>query len=161
MYAVVACSRCRNPWAVELRNATASCPACGAEADLARRTRLWEGDSPQEAQAAVAQARLQAAGPQAILHMQRLAATARPARGHDSPVDAAAAAGTGVRNRSERAEAVARAYGRLCADIPHADLVEALTRAGLEPARSAVEVTRMLACDVLLEPRAGTYRFVE
>ncbi|HJQ92796.1 MAG TPA: hypothetical protein VJ874_00765, partial [Candidatus Thermoplasmatota archaeon] len=61
-FAVVVCSGCRKPWAVELRHATASCPACKASHDLAGRAPVWQGDDARAAQAAVAQHRAAMAG---------------------------------------------------------------------------------------------------
>lgn len=152
-YAVVACQGCREAWAVELRHSQATCPRCATTADLARRVRLWQGESPQQAQAAAAALRGQGAP-------SGLPAPARVPR-HDSPIDAAAAQGVGIRNQSERAEAVAAALTLLCGHASHQDLLEALSKAGLGAARAEAEVQRMLACDRLLEPRAGEYRWLQ
>jgi len=157
-YAVTACSGCAQPWAVDLRQASSSCPHCGARAELRSRRLLWQGDSPQAAQAAAASLRIPAgAGPL----LTRLAE--RPAHSlprHDSPLDAAAARGAGLTNKSERAEAVAEALTRLCGMVPHEDLLEALDRAAIPRARAEQEVVRMLAVDRMMEPRPGHYRYI-
>lgn len=150
-FAVVTCSRCKEPWALELRHATATCPRCQAKVEVAKRRRLWEGDDAREAQAAAAQARLTgAAGPEAVL------LTPQKVPRHDAPVGAAAAAGRGITNLSQRAEAVAV---WLCQEGPASDgdLTDALVAAGLDAERAGKEIVRMLACDHLYEPRAGHY----
>jgi hypothetical protein len=87
-----------------------------------------------------------------------LSLPARTLPRHDSPIDAAAALASGIRNRSERAQAAALALSRLQGLVTHADLVAALERSGLDGERAEAEVVRMLAADVLIEPRAGHYR---
>lgn len=155
-YAVTACGQCREPWAVDLRQATARCPRCKAQADLRSSRHLWQGDLPQEAQAAAAALRL---GPGQAAAIERLSRPpARQLPRHDSATDAAAAQAAGIVNRSERAERVAEALTRLCGLAAHADLACALEKAGLDPKRAEAEIVRMLACDLLVEPRAGMYR---
>lgn len=155
-YAVLACP-CGEPWATETRHARATCPGCGASAETATRRRLWEGDDARAArQAAGAMRALAAGAPPAAL----ADAEARQAR-HDSPEDAAAAKAQGITNRSDRAEAVALWLTRLVGQPTHAQLVDALAKAGLERARAEREVVRMLATDYLMEPRAGTYRVLD
>lgn len=157
-YAVVACPGCRQAWAVDLQNANATCPSCRAKVELAAIRPLWQGDLPQEAQTVAASYRL-AQGPGAAQAVQWLAA--RPARTlprHDSPLDAAAASGAQVRNLSQRAEAVALTLTRLMGLVPHGDLLLALEKAGLVPERAEAEVIRLLATDVMVEPKAGFYR---
>ncbi|MCA1818815.1 MAG: hypothetical protein LC620_01970 [Halobacteriales archaeon] len=163
-YAVLRCPACRNPWAVDLRNATATCPACSRKADTRTQARLWEGDLPQDAQQAASSLRLARHGVPTEASQVVQALAERPARAvprHDSPVDAAAAAGAGIRNLSERAEAVAAALTKLRGWAGHDDLLSALSKAGLDGARAAAEVHRMLAADRMMEPRPGRYRFLE
>jgi hypothetical protein len=150
-FGVVSCSGCRAPWAVELRNAAATCPACRTGNELAGRRLLWAGDDAREAQAATAALR-QGARPGPAFP----AGTPR----HDSPVDAAAAKGRGIVNKSARAEEIARWLERLVGAMPHRSLSDALVRSGMDQDRAEAEITRMLAVDVLLEPRAGHYRTV-
>lgn len=158
-FAVVACSACRAPWAVELRHETVSCPACHAPYEAAGRSRLWQGDDAREAQAAVAHHRAALAG--GLAAVQALAPR-RPEPRHDSPADAAAAQASGLANRSARAEAVALWMTRLRGGlVPHAELVEAMAKAGLDPVRAEREVVRLLATDVMVEPRAGHYRVLD
>lgn len=154
----MACSACRQPWAVDLRHATASCPSCQASYDLAERRPLWQGDDARAAQAAVAHHRAAMAGGLAAVQALR---PPKPAARHDSPADAAAAQAAGLVNLSARAEAVALWMTRLVGDVPHAGLIEAMAKAGLDPKRAEREVVRMLATDVLMEPKAGRYRLVD
>ena len=154
-FAVLSC-RCGEVWAAETRHARVACPRCGDAADLSTRKRLWQGDDGAAARKATAQLRAQAAGAPAL----DLTPEARPAR-HDSPEDAAAAKAAGITNRSDRAEAVALWLTRLVGVPTHAQLVDALQRAGLDAPRAEREVVRMLAMDYLTEPRAGTYRVLD
>ncbi len=80
---------------------------------------------------------------------------------YDDPVDAAAAKARGTVNKSERAEQVMLWLTRLLGDAPHDDVIRSLRRAGLDGERAEKEVVRMLACDVIFEPRAGYYRHLE
>lgn len=156
-FAVVACSACRQPWAVELRHAEAACPACKAKAPLASRVHLWSGDDARAAQAAVAHHRAAlAGGAVAVASLQ----ARRPDARHDSPGDAAAAQAAGLVNKSARAEAVALWMTRLVGATPHAELIAAMGKAGIPPERAEREVVRMLATDLLMEPRAGHYRLL-
>ncbi|MHB8633430.1 MAG: hypothetical protein ACYDBQ_05600 [Thermoplasmatota archaeon] len=143
--AVVVCSGCRAPWAVELRHREAHCPSCRRACDLTTHVLEWRGSSLQEAQQEVARRRGPAPAP-------------REAR-HDSTLDRAAAAGRRTVNHSRRAEAVAAAL-LAEGEQPHGELVMTLTAAGLDRARAEREVSRMLACDYLTEPRAGRYRLL-
>lgn len=153
-FAVLSCA-CGEPWAAETRHAKVSCPRCGHAADLATRQRLWQGDDATAARAAAATLRAQAAG----ALESTLAVPAKPAR-HDSPADAAAAQAAGITNKSDRAETVALWMTRLVGATRHADLLDALQRAGIDSARAEREILRMLATDYLTEPRAGSYRVI-
>ena len=160
MFAVVACSACRKPWAVELRHATASCPECRTSYDLATRKPLWQGENAREAQAAVAHHRAAMAGGLAAVQAEALRPR-RPEPRHDSPADAAAAQASGIVNLSSRAEAVALWLTRLVGTPTHAQLIDGMAKAGLDGARAEREVVRMLATDILMEPKAGVYRLVD
>lgn len=141
-----------------MRQASASCPSCNTRCEPGTRRHLWRGESPQEAQAAAAQLRLPKGANATIQALAEPKARASPR--HDSPVDAAAAQGSGITNKSERAAAVAKALCRLQGAVPHGELVAAFVKAGLEAERAEAEVVRMLATDVLIEPRAGAYRWL-
>lgn len=52
-FAVVICSPCRTPWAVETRHERVTCPRCGKSYLLKDRKRAWEGDDARQAQVAV------------------------------------------------------------------------------------------------------------
>ena len=132
------------------------CPRCGATAKPSERVHLWSGDSARDARAAVASLRAEAAGASPLL----LVREPREAR-HDSPEDAAAAQARAITNRSDRAEAVALWMTRLVGQPTHGQLVEAMLKAGLDKARAEREVTRMLAMDYLMEPRAGSYKVID
>ncbi|MEA3190372.1 MAG: hypothetical protein QOD77_954 [Thermoplasmata archaeon] len=142
---------CGQAWAVELRHAQAACPRCRRAVALEPARLRWSGGSAAEARAVVAT--LGGAVPEALTR-PRLPR-------HDSPVEAAAAQGAGIANKSSRAELVALALSRLCGVAARDDLLEALEKAGLERKRAEAELVRMLAMDVLLEPRAGFYRMVD
>jgi DNA-directed RNA polymerase subunit RPC12/RpoP len=155
-FAVVGCSGCGRPWAVELRHERSACPDCHTRVDVAGRTRLWQGDDARQAQAAVAHHRAALAGGLHVVQAPR-----RPAARHDSATDAAAAKAAGIVNASARAEAVALWRTRLSGLVPHEELVVAMGKAGIAAARAEREVVRLLATDLMLEPRAGHYRFME
>jgi hypothetical protein len=157
-YAVVVCSACRKPWAVELRHATVSCPGCGTPYDRAARKPLWQGEDARAAQAAVAHHRAATAG--GLAAVQAFKPYRAEAR-HDSPADAAAAQAAGIVNLSARAEAVTLWMTRLVGAVPHAALVEAMGLAGIDRARAEREVVRLLATDVMMEPKAGHYRILD
>lgn len=157
-YAVVACSSCRKPWAVELRHGTARCPECRTSYDLASRRPLWQGPDAREAGAAVAHHRAAMAGGLAAVEALR---PRRAEPRHDSPSDAAAAQAAGTVNLSARAEEVALWMTRLVGLVPHAQLVEAMGKAGIDRSRAEREVVRLLATDVMMEPKAGLYRILD
>ncbi len=154
-FAVLACP-CGERWAVETRHAKVACPGCRQAADLVTRQRLWQGDDAVAASQAAGALRAAAAGaPTGTLEAQNQEVR------HDSPVDAAAAQAAGVVNKSDRAEVVALWMTRLVESPSHAQMVDALQRAGLDATRAEREVMRMLAMDYLMEPRAGTYRVLD
>jgi hypothetical protein len=155
-FAVVVCPGCREPWAVESRHASAACPRCSKTVELAHRTKLWEGGDAREAQRQAAQHRAGMAGKTVSATVTLYQPRLREPR-HDSPAEEAAAAAKGIANKGSRAELVAATLGRHGA-MAHADLVHALKLAGLHPDRAEAEVIRMLAMDLLMEPKAGHYR---
>lgn len=157
-FAVVACSRCGRPWAVELRHATVSCPTCRTAYDLAGRTRLWQGADARAAQEAVAHQRASLDGGLAAVQALK---PFRPQPRHDSPADAAAAQAAGITNLSARSEAVALWMTRLVRLVPHAQLLDAMAKAGIERTRAEREIVRLLATDLMVEPRAGSYRILD
>ncbi len=155
-FAAIVCPDCRRAWTVERRHETVTCPRCGHTTAQASRKPIWTGDDVSGAQEAL------------TLHhggIAALAASQRPPNRaarlpHDSAVAAAASRGTGIINKSERAEAVARALASAPQTAGHADLRLALEHAGLERERAESEIVRMLATDILMEPRAGQYTLV-
>lgn len=158
-FAVIACG-CSNAWAVDLRAKTSRCTACGRNQDIATRHRHWTGETAAEARTAAG--RIRAALAQGIpledtaLAESLILEDPRPAS-HDSPIDAAAAKGRDIRNLSDRAEEVALWMTRLEGPSSEPRLLEALVKAGLSSERAGKEITRMLACDVTYEPKAGFY----
>lgn len=158
-FVVVACSSCREPWAVEARHATATCPKCSKNVELAHRTKLWEGLDAREAQQQAAHHRTRLASKGVSAAVSLYQPRPREAARHDSPAEEAAAAAKGIANKGSRAEMVAATLDRHGA-MAHADLVRALQLAGLDSARAEAEVTRMLAMDILMEPKAGHYRLL-
>jgi len=156
-FAVVVCPSCREPWAVEQRHASAACPSCHKKVELAHRTRLWEGTDAREAQQQAAHHRAELASKGLSARVSQYQPAPRTPR-HDSPAQEAAAAARGIANKGSRAEQVATTLARLRGAVPHAELVESLQLAGLEAERAEVEVARMLAMDILMEPKAGQYK---
>ena len=155
-FAVVGCSSCRRPWVVDLRHATSTCPRCGVTADLERRAQLWQGEDARAAQQAAARLR---AGDDLVV--VTALADRRPMPHHDSAVAAAAAKAASVINKSQKADLIALWLTRLTGEARHEDLLAAMEQAGLARDRAEQEVIRMLATDVMYEPRAGSYRVLE
>lgn len=154
-FQVASCPRCGEPWATEARHTSASCPRCRTRCDLAALRAAWTGDDAREAQRAAAAARAARHGaPAPPEPPERLPR-------HDSPGDAAAAQAQGIASKSGRAEAVALWMTRLAGGARHDELRLALQGAGLDLGRAEAEIVRMLACDVLFEPRAGFYRTLQ
>ncbi len=85
----------------------------------------------------------------------------KPVPRYDDPVDAAAAKARGTINKSERADIVLLWLSRLQETAEHDDAIRSLLRAGLDADRAEKEIIRMLACDVIYEPKAGSYRHLE
>lgn len=161
VYGVVACTPCRAPWLVELRHSTSTCPRCGHRVELSRRRRLWQGDSLAEAKAAVAAHRAAMAQGTDLPSAAAAVAAPQPLVRHDDPVDAAAAQARRERNASHRADLLAVWLTRLLGEADHDTYLTAMGRAGIPAARREKEITRMLATDVIYEPRAGRYRTLE
>lgn len=154
-YAAIVCQQCRRAWTIETRFEAVTCPRCTTRNEAASRRPIWAGDDPSQASQALL---LHNGGPGAAAAVERPPSRAR-ALPHESPAHAAASAATGIVNRSDKAEAVARFLaGRGAAR--HDDLLAALAAAGLDAGRAHAEVVRMLAMDVLMEPRPGVYRMV-
>lgn len=80
---------------------------------------------------------------------------------HDSAVDAAAAKANAVVNKSQKAELVALWLTRLQGPSSHNDHLAAMRKAGLDAERADKEIVRMLAMDVVFEPKAGVYQCLE
>ncbi len=159
-FVVVVCSRCHRAWSAESRHHHSSCPRCPASVDLRRRRRFWEGDdaaTARQAAAAVNAALEQGIDPQDAAEAIRLLAPEERTARHDSAIDAAAAKARPLVNKSQRAEAVALWLTRLQGPSSDDDYMAALRKAGLAHERAEKEIIRMLACDVVFEPRPGHY----
>lgn len=159
-FAVVGCSTCKQAWAVEARHGTTTCPGCRGSRPAKRRRALWSGDSAVDAQKATAAIRAALAQGLPVDQAAAAAQALRPVDAlpkHDNVLDAAAAKARGLRNASDRAEAVMLWLGRLAGPLPENDVLEALGKAGLGHDRAEKEIVRMLAGDVIYEPRAGYY----
>lgn len=126
---------------------------------MRRRQRLWSGDDARAGQSSAAELRGQMAGADPA-HLIGLGLPERRVR-HDGPVEAAAAKARNITNKSARAEAIALWLTRMCDTATHDDYLDAMRKAGLDEARAEQEVIRMLACDVIYEPRAGHYAALE
>ncbi len=155
-FAVIACSGCRTPWVIETRAGKVRCPNCTKAAEVKRRTRLWAGDDANEARVAAGEFRAKMVWGESA----PAPPTPQPAR-HDDPLDAAAAKASGVRAVTAKAEAVALWLTRLMGEASHDEYVEAMGRAGIPRQRAEKEVVRMLATDVVFEPRTGSYRLLD
>lgn len=119
---------------------------------------MWQGESASEARQAIQTLRADMAGGRdQVVALQ----DNRPVPRHDSPVAAAAAKANAVINKSQKAETVALWLTRLMGDADHDTHLKALQMAGLTRDRAEQEIVRMLAMDVMFEPRAGTYRVLE
>ncbi len=158
-YAVVACSGCKEAWSVEQRHQRVTCPGCRKNVALDDRTRLWQGDNATDARSAAASIRAALAQKITVEVANQRLRDARevPVSRHDSPIDAAAAKGRTVRNLSARADEVAAWLTRLLGPTPHDDFILAMVKAGIPAARAEKEVVRMLATDIIFEPRVGAY----
>lgn len=162
-YAVVGC-QCGNAWSVELRHATTTCQKCRSTLDLKRRRRIWQGDDMREAQAAAGRFRTALAQGLPEKESERAMQVLEPAQPlvrHDSPLDAAAAKAVGIINKSARAEAVALWTTRLLGPTGEDDLMQCMGKAGLDAARAEKEIVRMLAMDIMYEPKVGHYAMLE
>lgn len=114
-----------------------------------------------EAQAAAGRLRAAMAQGVGLAEAEEAIRPPEPLARHDSPVEAAAAQARQVRNLSGRADRVALWLTRLQGDVAHDAYVDALGMAGLDRARAEKEIVRMLATDVIYEPRAGAYRALD
>lgn len=152
MYLVIACPRCRRARVVEQGQKTASCASCDRTLALADLRAAYLGPHLEEAQqvAGLVNARLQGREEEYVAAL--VAPEPRPAR-HDDRVDAAAAAARkGAGGEAGKADAIARALG----EFQEEELARAFEAAGLRDA--ARQLRRMLAAQVVFEPRAGRYR---
>lgn len=80
-----------------------------------------------------------------------------PVPKHDSPVAAAAAKARIVQNASKKAEIILTTLTKLLGHVPENDALRAMRDAGITSERAEKEITRMLACDEIFEPRLGYY----
>jgi hypothetical protein len=154
VYLVVACSRCRRARVVEQGRKTASCASCARSLRLADLRAAYAGPSLDEAQHAAGLVNARLAGREGEYVAALVVPDVPRARGprHDDRFSAADAAARRVSSEKDRADAVARSLGEF--DDP--DLLKVFATVGLrDPAR---HLRRMLATQVVYEPRPGVYR---
>lgn len=151
MYLVIACPRCRRARVVEQGRKTASCSSCTRTLELADLRASYLGPILQEAQEAAGRLNAKLSGREEE-YVAAMVLPAIPAPRHDDRWNAAAAAARRVSGETARADAVARALG----EFEDGELAVAFELAGLREAGR--HLRRMLATDVIFEPRPGVYR---
>ena len=153
MFQVVACSRCRRARIVEQGRKQATCGGCNRTLTLRDLRAFATTPSIAEAQSAVAVVNARLAGRERELAAAFVPEAPR-ARRHEDRFAEAAAAARRFSAEKDRADAIARALGSFAED----DLVRAFHIAGIPAAKAAAHLARMLATDIVFEPRAGAYR---
>lgn len=143
---VLQCPRCGGANVCEAHHASRRCRRCTAPLPASAIVLARCASAPE------ARARLVA--------MTSPTPIARPVERHDSTVEAAAAKASAITNLSQRAEAAALWLARLGGTIRHEELIQAFLAAAIPQKRAQAEVVRLLATDILYEPRPGEYRFV-
>ncbi|MEA3199253.1 MAG: hypothetical protein QOE90_681 [Thermoplasmata archaeon] len=153
LYAVVACSRCRRGFVVEEGRKQATCAHCSRTLDLANVRAFHRGEDLEEARAALGQLNARLSGRAEEYARAFVPPAPRPAS-HDDAHQAAAAAARRAVSEKDRADAVARALGEFGLD----DLARAFALAGLPTQKAEAHLARMLAAQVVFEPRPLRYR---
>lgn len=156
MYLVIACPRCRRSRVVEAGKKSTSCGSCGRALALADLRPLASAGTLEEAQHAAGLVNARLVGREREFLASLLPQEA-PAARHDDPYDAAAAAARKASSESDRVDEVARALFARLGAFAEEDLEEAFHRAGIPAYRLESHLVRMLATNVLYEPRAGRY----
>lgn len=153
MFAVVACSRCRRTLIVEEQRKQASCAHCSRSLDLANLKAFHRGDDLEEARAVMGRLNARMSGREE----EYVRATAPPvprAPRHDDKLHAAAAAARKVKSEKDRVDAIARSLS----DFAREDLAAAFALCQLPADRVDAHLARMLATQVVFEPRPLRYR---
>ena len=153
MFQVVACSRCRRARIVEQGRKQATCATCNRTLPLRDLRAFATTSSIEEAQSAVAVVNARLAGRERELAAAFVPTAPRP-RGHEDRFAEAAAAARRFSAEKDRVDAIARALGAFA----EADLARAFHVAGIPADKVGAHLARMVATDVVFEPRAGAYR---
>jgi len=157
-YGVVACPSCRRAKVFELGTRTTACPLCGRRLDTSRLVTETAG-TVEQAQTLVGavNARLAAATPAELASMTP--PDDAPAPASDALV-AVVRATRSANGETARADAAARALSAALGTFTAPQWTEAVANALGEAAATKAEthLRRMLAANVLFEPRPGVYR---
>lgn len=158
MYLVVACSRCRRARVVQQGRKSAPCAACGRSLDLPNLRAFHQGEDLGEAQNAAGLVNAKLAGREREFAAAFIPAAPREVK-HDDAWHAAAAAARKAESESDRADAAARALSAQAEKgFTEDDFGRALALAGVPMQRAAHHLGRMVATQVVYEPRPGRYR---
>lgn len=152
MYLVVACPRCRRARVVEQGRKTAACAACDRPLALADLRAAYAGPSLEEAQQTAGMVNARLAGREREYVAAMVVGEPARASRHDDRFSKAAAAARGVSSEKDRADAIARALE----EFDEQDYGKAFETAGMRDA--ARHLRRMLATQVVYEPRPGVFR---
>lgn len=155
MFQLVACSTCRRAQVTERGRKQATCVRCSRTLDLQNLRAFLVTTSLEGAQQAAGMLNARLAGREAE-YAQALILPARPAPRHDDRFAAAAAAARTATSEKDRADAIARALR----EFTESDLALAFKMTGLPAAKLETQLKRMLATDVVFQPRTGTYRIL-
>lgn len=153
MYLVVACPRCRRAKIVEQGRQQSTCALCSRTLALADLRPFAAAETLDEAQAAAGLVNARLSGREREFAQALVPLPPRLVR-HDDRYAAASAAARRAVSEKDRVDAVARALS----DFDEDDLARAFAEAGLAVARAEGHLQRMLATDVVFEPRPGRYK---
>lgn len=153
MYLVIACARCRRALVAESGRRQAACPSCGRAVVLADVRAFLSTDALDAAREAAGRLNARLAGREHEF-AAAFVPEAPPAVRHDDRFQAAAAAARRAMSEREKADAVARALG----EFGEEDLARAFEDADLRSGKIGAHLARMVATEVVFEPRPGLYR---
>lgn len=164
-FAVVACPYCRRAKTFEVGRKTTQCAHCMKTLKLEHLKVFHRSDDLAEVQRAAGELNARYSGLGATQEFHRAMEAAEEARGAapDDRGDPWAPVVRAARVQSAevpRADAIARALTERDGDWDDDLLAEAFAMAGLKPEKAEPHLKRMLATNVVYEPRPGRYRAV-